>query len=611
MFERLKIGTIITACAGLLMAVIIALALIGSAGLRQVSTTAENLNTDVIPCVFRLATILTDIDVARVRMMRMVLADTPASASKAAADLTKGLNQTDAAMEDYRKVADLDPDEKAVFDKAFQSWLDVRQTIVRARDAAAAGRPDEARALINGPMVDQARKVRADFEADLAYNRKDADNHVATIRQASDTAQQRTIMVGLVGLLAGLGVIGVFIAKVARPLRRLRDAMDSMAAGSLDSAVPGETKHDELGEIARALAAIKHSVAARAQADADARIAVQQRVTGALNQGLGALQQGRLTYRIAEAFPPEFESLRRDFNDTLAALADQIGQVADSALAVNTGAGEISASAKDLAERTEEQSASLNHTAGTVKDLTVSVTDARGIALTASTMAQDASREALTGGELMSEAVAAMQSIAGSAAQMRQIVEMIDGISFQTNLLALNAGVEAARAGEAGRGFAVVASEVRSLAERSAQAAREIGGLIDTSGRQVSQGSALVNQTQAALERIVGKANALADTIGRLSAGADGQVRAIEQVNTTVTGLDLTTMQNAALVEQSTAAAQSLAQQAERLTAIVARFVLDDTPRQVPGPTRQTAPAQRRPIVQGNVALAADDWSEF
>lgn len=613
MLDRLKIGAIIYCCTGLLLAVIASLALIASNGLRTVSGTAEHLNTDTIPCVFKLATIMTDMDVARVRLLRMLLAETPASAAKSAADLAKGIDKTDAAMADYRPVAALDPDELAVFDKAFKSWTALRETIVRARDEALAGHVDQAKALVNGPMVDMARQTRADFEGDLAYNRKDGDKHVARIRHDADSAQQWTLVAGLIGLLVGCGVIAVFVVKVARPLNRLRDAMGTMAAGSLDCAIPGETKHDELGDIARALAGIKDSIAARAGHEADARIAVQQRVTGALNAGLARLQQGELTWRITEPFPPEFESLRSDFNATLATLADQIGQVAQSALAVNTSAGEISAAAKDLAERTEEQSASLSQTAMTVKDLTTSVTDARGIAVTASSMAVDASHEALDSGKLMSAAVAAMQSIAGSSAQMRQIVEMIDGISFQTNLLALNAGVEAARAGEAGRGFAVVASEVRSLAERSAQAAREIAGLIDNSGRQVRQGSDLVNQTQAALDRIVHKADALAETIGRLSSGADQQVTAIGQVNTSISALDMTTMQNAALVEQSTAAAQSLAQQAQMLTAIVARFALDTVPQPAPkqAVARPAATAARALPVQGNAAVAADDWAEF
>jgi methyl-accepting chemotaxis protein len=360
------------------------------------------------------------------------------------------------------------------------------------------------------------------------------------------------------------------------------------------------------------------SIATRAQADAQAQISVQQNVTGALKVGLNALKDGRLNHRIEQSFPPEYEVLRSDFNATLAVLAEQIGQVAQSAQGVRSGASEISASAQDLSERTEEQSASLSQTAGTVKGLTESVAEVRSVATSASSMAQDASHEAQQSGQLMGEAVAAMNSIAASASQMRSIVELIDGISFQTNLLALNAGVEAARAGEAGRGFAVVASEVRSLAERSAQAAREIAALIETSGRQVDQGASLVNQTQGALQRIVTKANALADVIGTLAQSASSQVEAINQVNTTIAGLDMTTMQNAALVEQSTAAAQSLAHQAVTLTAVVAQFDIDgthgDAPHAPAPPPLHTAPGpNHRPqnATFGNTALASNDWAEF
>ena len=618
MFDRFRIGTIVTGCAALLMAVIIGLSLIGSNGLRQVSASAEDLNTQTIPSVFRLARIMTDIDVSRVRLMRLVLADGAKTVQDTAKELDKGLVETDAAMDEYRKSADLDPQEKPIFDAAYQSWQDLRGSIITARDAMVTGRADVARAEINGTMVALARKSRKAFDADFDYNRSNADKHVAGIRALGDSTLSQTILIGVTGLLIGIFVIALIRVKVLRPITRLRDAMNTMAAGTLDIAIPGEAKHDELGDIARALGGIKQSIAARARADAQAQIAVQEKVTGALNTGLNCLKDGRLTHRIDEAFPIEFESLRSDFNATLSVLSGQIGQVAETALAVHNGANEISASAKDLSERTEEQSASLNHTAGTVKDLTASVIDARSVATSASAMAQDASREALDSGKLMADAVAAMQSIAASSTQMRSIVEMIDGISFQTNLLALNAGVEAARAGEAGRGFAVVASEVRSLAERSAQAARQIAGLIETSGREVNQGSSLVNQTQGALERIVTKANALADTIGTLAASADGQVQAIEQVNTTITGLDLTTMQNAALVEQSTAAAQSLAQQAERLTSIVAQFeIAGPAPYPQPRPVARSEPARSTPARQrpaptrGNAAVSQDDWSEF
>jgi methyl-accepting chemotaxis protein len=618
MLDRLKIGTIVTSSAALLMAVIFVLAAFGISGLRQVEATAEAMNTDTIPCIFRLATISTDIDVSRVRALRMALADSPAALHTTVADFNKAIDQTDAAMADYRKVADLDPQEQAIFDPAFESWQALRQSLMATRDTLLAGHADLARAEINGRMVGLARTTRQLFDKDMDYNRTDADTKVNSVKAMVTTTLRNTVAVGLIGLLAGLAVIVLCRFKITRPVAQLRDTMNAMAAGQLDSAVPGGDKHDELGDIARALSGIKDSIAARARAESEAGLAVQRRVTGALNAGLNHLKTGHLSYRIDEAFAPEYEALRRDFNATLAALADQIGQVAQSALGVHNGANEISASATDLSARTEQQSASLSETAATVKGLTTSVTEGRSIAASASAMAQDASREAQQSGQLMADAVEAMNSIAASASQMRSIVELIDGISFQTNLLALNAGVEAARAGEAGRGFAVVASEVRSLAERSAQAAREIAGLIETSGRQVGQGASLVNQTQSALERIVTKANVLADTIGTLAAGADSQVEAISQVNTTISGLDLTTMQNAALVEQSTAAAQSLANQATQLTAVVAQFELG-TPQAAPRAAIAPAaipdrrPPARAPLSRavGNAALAGDDWSEF
>ena len=603
MLGKVKIGTIVFSCGGLLVALLAGLALAGGAGLGQIGTVAEDLDHDTIPCILRLSKLLTTIDVARSRAMRMALVEDPGAIAAIDKDFSRALTDTDAAMEDYRPVAALDPDEKIIFEAAFARWQELRQALVSSRDALVAGKRADAVAQLEGDVLTKARVTREAFQRDFDYNREDASRHVTAIRQSGYRTFLAILLLGGIGLAAGLAVMLVFRLRVTGPLSRLRDAMTAMAAGDLDVVGPCADHGDELGDIARALDGIRTSVAARARQSAEAQVAAQAHVTGELASGLAALQQGHLTRRITGQFPAEFEGLRRDFNATLDALAEQIAQVAGAAEGVHTGASEIFAAARDLSERTEQQAATISTSTLTVGDLDRSVGDARQVATSASVMAQDAAGEALAGGKLMADAVAAMQSIAATSARMRSIVEMIDGISFQTNLLALNAGVEAARAGEAGRGFAVVASEVRSLAERSAEAAREIAGLIDGSGREVAQGAHLVNQTQGALERIVTKATALAETIGTLAQSAGAQVRAIGEVNGTITALDRATTQNAALVEQSTAAAQSLAQQATRLSEVVTRFEL--------GRARAPKPAMVRPAVAGNLALARQDWAEF
>jgi methyl-accepting chemotaxis protein len=299
------------------------------------------------------------------------------------------------------------------------------------------------------------------------------------------------------------------------------------------------------------------------------------RVVGSLGAGLDALKNGRLSYRISEALPPEYESIRRDFNEALSTLSERISEVSASASTVNIGACEISAAAKDLALRTETQAASLEDTTQSMQDLTSSVMDSRNAAAEASESAKETRSEADASGQLMCKVVTAIESVARSSEQMGAIVGMIDSISFQTNLLALNAGVEAARAGDAGKGFAVVANEVRALAARSAGAAKEVQALIETSGKAVEYSVNMVNDSQVSLERIVSRSSELDTMIRDIAENVRRQSDAISRVNSAVLALNTNTQANAALVEESTAAAQSLASEASSLASVVTHFDLE------------------------------------
>jgi methyl-accepting chemotaxis protein len=300
-------------------------------------------------------------------------------------------------------------------------------------------------------------------------------------------------------------------------------------------------------------------------------------------------------------------------------MRETLAQVAETADSINTGAAEISSASEDLSRRTEQQAASLEETAAAMGQITMAVKETAQGAAHVSASVAEAKDDAGEGGRVVREAIGAMGDIEKSAQEIAQIIGVIDGIAFQTNLLALNAGVEAARAGDAGKGFAVVANEVRALAQRSADAAKDIKGLIGASSRQVETGVQLVNETGQALDRIVGKVTEIAALAQQISASADTQAISLQEVNGAVADMDKMTQQNAAMVEQSTAAARSLAAEADELIAVVQRFQLgDEMAPQSPRPAaraRKRPAAAMRPRSTGNLALAIDmaddDWSEF
>ncbi len=296
-----------------------------------------------------------------------------------------------------------------------------------------------------------------------------------------------------------------------------------------------------------------------------------------IGNALTALAEGDLEQRIEHPFIPELDKLRTDFNQALGKLQQTMRAIAEDTQAVRSGASQITEASDDLARRTEQQAASLEQTAAALDQITTTVRKTAEGAVGARNIVTDAKLDAERSGQIVSETVQAMNGIEKSSREIGNIIGVIDEIAFQTNLLALNAGVEAARAGDAGRGFAVVASEVRALAQRSADAAKDIKTLIATSGRQVEIGVKLVAETGQALTRIVERVSQLNSVVADISASVQEQSTALHEVNTAINQMDQFTQQNAAMVEQSTAASHSLVKEAEELSSLVGQFAIGDT----------------------------------
>ncbi|EDQ32775.2 Methyl-accepting chemotaxis protein [Hoeflea phototrophica DFL-43] len=454
----------------------------------------------------------------------------------------------------------------------------------------------------------------------------------------SGTFSILTVVASAVSVLMFLGGLYMFRRRAVLPLTAMKDYMGKLSAGDYSEEVPYADRRDEIGEMAQSVAFFRQAAldrrtsrkqseqlqaeslrqeqeAAERQAAADAE---RVRVIEALTAGLENLSAGNLTYRIGEAFAPDYEKLRTEFNASVEKLNETMQEIAVTTEAVRMSSSEIGSSADDLSKRTEQQAASLEETAAALDQITATVKSSEQRADEASNMVGATKAGTEKSAKVVQDAISAMEKIEESSGRISQIISVIDDIAFQTNLLALNAGVEAARAGEAGRGFAVVAQEVRELAGRSANAAKEIKTLIETSSTQVGAGVSLVNETGVALGEIEGQVIKINDHIRSIVTGAREQSTALSEINSAINQMDQVTQQNAAMVEETNAATQGLSSEAVKLESLVQRFKTGGTATgrvAAQSPARGNAPApasaNARPTASPARALGAKIASAF
>jgi methyl-accepting chemotaxis protein len=477
-------------------------------------------------------------------------------------------------------------------DRIKEAFAELSDLARQDAQAVANGDMTTAGTIVLGDMDTTDAAFRAAILDDFAYRSRYTQSLRAKASGLVRFSFLGTFVVFAVLLVAIIAAILLTVSRIVWPIARMTEVMRRLARQDTAVVVSGIGRRDEIGAMAEAIQVFKDNAIARSTLEVeaanfqtkldrklketeDASSAAardQQTVMDGITVALAKLARGVLTVRFTPEVGTGYQSLKHDFNAAVETLQQTMQSIAVNASGVRSSAGEITKASDDLSRRTEQQAASLEETAAALDQITATVRTAAENAGKAGMLAGEARGGAERSGIVVREAVDAMNGIETSSRQIGTIIGVIDEIAFQTNLLALNAGVEAARAGEAGRGFAVVATEVRALAQRSAAAAREIKALIAASGQQVETGVKLVGETGKTLGVIVEQVIQLSGLVTEIAGSAQEQSTGLQAVNTTLNGMDRVTQQNAAMVEEATAASRRLADEADALARLVGQF---------------------------------------
>lgn len=428
-----------------------------------------------------------------------------------------------------------------------------------------------------------------------AYNNGRVDSAKTRGEEAAETTRSTVtslVTVSLIGILASLGA-GFFVSQagIIGPLGGLKESMERLSGGNTQVDVPGTRRADEIGEMARTVLVFKENAVAKAAADAQRAKseAEQKMLVDTLGDKLGQLANGKLNIRMTEQVAPQYEGVKSNFNSAVDALAGLVGSVVESAATIQTGADEIARASEDLARRTEGNAANLEETAAAIAEMEVRVKATADAAMESARGAKAAMIAVTEGRSRTDEAVQAMGKVSESAKGIDNVIEGLDKIAFQTRVLAMNAAVEAGRAGEAGRGFAVVADLVSALAMRAEEEAKNARDQLTITQGEISAAVEAVERVDSSLADIASTGQQSEVLSGQMAADNAAQATAITEIAASVSSMDAATQQNAAMVEETSAAARTLKVEIAGLVDQAGQFTLGDGARR-PGASVATAP---------------------